>query len=237
VNLGDLRTYVWRQTDTNSIDLPEATIDSYIEEAFNRTIAAENQWPFYEQQWSVIVPANALTVPTPSDLNRTSLMSVMTVANGFRLEQITQEEAETRFGPGTRWTIPSPRWYSLWGDSLALWPPITSSEPRELRLRGYRQPISAVHPVTGEIDADPRLHRPLAHYAIALAYAQQEDETLEGTYMERWQRDVEMARQAIMDAPRHQPLVMHGNFPRRTGAFGAMPSWPPGIVALPPGAP
>ena len=38
-----------------------------------------------------------------------------------------------------------------------------------------------------EPDCDIRLHQLLAHYAIALCYAQQEDEVLEDVYMKRWQ--------------------------------------------------
>jgi hypothetical protein len=60
----------------------------------------------------------------------------------------------------------------------------------------------------GEPDCDHRLHLLLTHFATALAYAQQEDEVLEGTYMARWQADVELAHRAIMDPIHHRPLVM-----------------------------
>ena len=50
--LVDLRSYVRTQTDTISTELPDSTIDNYLQEAFNRTINAETQWPFYEQSWT-----------------------------------------------------------------------------------------------------------------------------------------------------------------------------------------
>ena len=43
---------------------------------------------------------------------------------------------------------------------------------------------------------------------MALAYAAQEDEILEGVYMARWDRDAKAFMGAIMDPPRHRPLVL-----------------------------
>jgi hypothetical protein len=104
-----------------------------------------------------------------------------------------------------------PMMYSLWGDAIYVWPRVqASSVDRPYRLRGYRRPLLWLTPAN-EPDCDARLQMPLTHYAVALAYAQQEDDQLELTYMDRWMRDVEMAHRAIMD-PRHQrPLVMAGS--------------------------
>jgi hypothetical protein len=62
----------------------------------------------------------------------------------------------------------------------------------------------------------------LISYAVALAYAQQEDEVLEGTYMNRWQADVEGARRAIMEPRHHRPLVYAGSI--HTSPV-PLPSW------------
>ena len=51
MNLTQLTEFVWAQTDTSDFDLPAATVASYIDEAFDRTIAGENRWPFYEKTW------------------------------------------------------------------------------------------------------------------------------------------------------------------------------------------
>jgi hypothetical protein len=214
MNLTELTQYVWNQTDTTEFDLPASTIASYIDEAFNRTIAAENRWPSYEKTWSVVVPVGSASSVLDSDVNRPAVVSVTNTDTGWRLEQISEEEADLRFGSDLEVGGSfSPGWYSFWSNRISFWPRVAADEETIFSMRGYRKPLTTFAD-TGQVDADPRLHRPLAHYAVALAYAQQEDEVLERTYMERWQRDVELARRAIMDASHNRPVIMNGNFPR-----------------------
>ena len=76
-------------------------------------------------------------------------------------------------------------------------------------MTGFRRPIDWIAAGPSAVpDCDERLHRAFAHYAVALAYAQQEDVELENDYMGRWLRDVEMARGAIMEPLRDRPLIM-----------------------------
>jgi hypothetical protein len=226
MKLTELRQYVWDQTDTTEFDLPAATISSYLHEAFQRTIAAENRWPFYEKTWTLVVPVGETAAQLDSDVNRPGVVSVYRM-DGVRLLHISEEEAESRFGAEILMGDElEPVCYSFWADEIRFWPANAASEETIFGMRGYRKPLTAFLNGTGEVDADPRLHRPLAHYAIALAYAQQEDEVLERTYMERWQRDVEMARKAIMEADHHRPVIMNGGFPRTpVGGYKAVSAW------------
>ena len=57
----------------------------------------------------------------------------------------------------------------------------------------------------------------MANYAIALAYIQQEDPEMERVYMERWLKDVEMARMVIMETAYHRPLTMGPRYTTRIG--------------------
>jgi len=216
VNLTDIQQYVWAQTDTTDVDLTGATIENYVNEAFIRTIGAENCWPFYEQNWLIPKRQGDAWLEMPIDMNPPAIMSVYALDGGPKLQQINQEEAEDRF-THTASSGGAGGYYSIWANRLWLWPLTVSDLPRDFVVRGYRRPLVTFDPATGEVDADPRLHRALAHYAVALAYAQQEDDVLEGRYMERWQQDVTMARRAIMDPAGHRPLVMNGNFNQRRG--------------------
>jgi hypothetical protein len=222
VDLTELQNYVWQQTDTTNSDLPANTIANYLDEAFLRTIAAENIWPYYESQWQLVCPAGQSSMPLADNVNIPGIMSLIQVGAGLRVPQVDQNEAEQRwllwddeaiagdgvFGVGA---------YSIWARRINLWPPSLANGERTFALRGFRQPMQTFDPNTGQVDADPRLHRALAHFAIALAYAQQEDDVLEGRYMDRWQKDVEMARKAIMDPARNRPIVMYGNWRQRRG--------------------
>lgn len=227
MNQLELTQYVWNQTDTVEFDLPATTIHSYIDEAFQRTIAAENRWPSYEKTWIVTVQPGDSWATLDVDVNRPAVVAVTHEQDGYKLEQISEEEGDLRFGSeleqsgGLR-----PGWFSFWGDRINFWPRSAASEATNFVMRGYRKPLFTYAP-TGEVDADPRLHKPLAHYAVALAYAAQEDEVLESTYMGRWQRDVEMARSAIMDTSQNRPIIMNGNFPRTpVGGWRGGTGWP-----------
>lgn len=207
--LVDLRSYVRTQTDTISTELPDSTIDNYLQEAFNRTINAETQWPFYEKSWTGTQVAGNAYFAMPTDCQE--LVSVVDSSNNnYRLMEIDLNEAEDQYYGSVATTSGYPYEYSIWNDTVYLWPQVTFSTNHEYALRGYRTSTDwlAGVPATTEPDCDDRLHLPLCHYAIALAYAQQEAYELEGVYMERWQRDVESARQKIMDPHHHRPLIM-----------------------------
>lgn len=208
--LAELRSYVRVQTETTSSELPDSTINSYLREAFNRTIGVENRWPFFESMWLLTQVAGQSTVALPSDANASAIVALTDDTSGRRLILVDHETAEDNYSAAL---VPAGRaaHFSIWGRVATLWPRCTFATPQTYTLRGYRSPIDwvAVGP-SSRPDADERLHWPLAHYAIALAYLQQEDEVLEATYMARWQRDVEVARRSIMEPARPAPMQMGG---------------------------
>ena len=106
-------------------------------------------------------------------------------------------------------TTGSPVYWSTWGRDLFFWPHPGVEQSYDVTVRGYRQPVwnNAASAIP---DLDDRLHPSVAYYAMALAYAAQEDEILEGVYMARWDRDVQGFMGAILDPPRHRPLVLNG---------------------------
>ena len=203
--LVELQDYVRTQTETTDAELPDSTIRQYLREAFTRTISAETEWPFYEQTWAPIQVAGQFSMPKPPDVD--GIASLIDPSNyDYRLTMVDYDKAEDLY-----WRVTAnPDYcvdYSLWGDQIYLWPQTTFAEDRTYRMRGYRKSKDWVTD-NSDPDCDPRLHIPLAHYAIALAYAQQEADGLEDQYMKRWQADVELVRRAIMDPQHQRPLVM-----------------------------
>lgn len=69
MNLTELQNYVWTQTDTTNSDLPANTIEDYLDEAFLRTIAAENIWPYYESQWQLVCAAGQTSMLLADNVN------------------------------------------------------------------------------------------------------------------------------------------------------------------------
>ena len=225
--LSELRALVRTQTETTDSELPNGTLDWYLQQAFDRTVAMENAWPSYETWWNLTLLAGTQSISIPGDCNRASINSLVDSTNAYpdlRLSMIDHETAEDYYQLANTTFATYPFEYSIWGGAFWLWPRPNYTEDRTYVLRGHRSPADWINgqnsyaPDPTTVDADPRLHLALAHYAIALAYAQQEDDTLEQVYMGRWQRDVEAARGAIMEPSRQQPMSFGGG--RRDFRYG-----------------
>jgi hypothetical protein len=213
VNLQQLREYIRVQLDMDEEELPNALLDSYLHEGFLRTISMENRWPFYENTWPLIKQADVAGIPLPTDCDPPGIVSLVDTTNGYRLLQVANELAEDNF-VGMWATSGNPMYYSIYGRQITLWPAVQEPFGRSYTMRGYRLPGNWVAQGAGaQPDCDTRLHQLLAHYAIALCYAQQEDEVLEDVYMKRWQASYLAAHAAICNPRHHRPLVLNGGLP------------------------
>ena len=209
--LQQLREYIRVQLDMDEEELPNALLDSYLNEAFLRTISMENHWPFYETRWNVA--ALDENIALPADADPAGITSLIDTTNGYRLMQVANELAEDSF-VGMWSTSSNPMYYSIYGGAILLWPSPLDDFARDYTLRGQRLPLDWISTGAGAIpDCDIRLHQLLAHYAIALCYAQQEDEVLEDVYMKRWQSSYLAAHSAICQPRHHRPLILNGGLP------------------------
>jgi hypothetical protein len=212
VTLDELRNFVRVQMDVDIEELPNSTIDDYLREAYDRTINTETRWPFFETTWPVSNTGGGVTIVIPLDCQTTNIMSLLaSPPDSYQapLAMIDQELAEQQFSWKGTGAVPS--YFSIWGGVMYLWP--GPSEERVYVLRGFRKPLDWIGDGTNPtavVDADERLHQLLVHYAIALAYAQQEDEILEDVYMKRWQNLINTQRRAIMQPAYNRPLVLSG---------------------------
>jgi hypothetical protein len=228
MNLQQLRDFTRAQLDVDDEELPNALLDSYIQEGFTRTISMEHRWPFYETAWVVTKPLGAQYIDIPTSADPQMIMAVKDSVTGAPLVQIGNELADIKFvGPSA--TAEFPWYYSLFGTQIVFHPHFLADAPaRDYLIRGYRKPADWIASGAGsEPDCDSRLHQLLAHYAIALFYAQEEDEVLEDTYMKRWQSLFLPAHAAIC-APRHQrPVVFNIGTPVRPAGNPVVWSNPP----------
>ena len=208
MDVGALRAYVRNHLEVDEEELPDTLLNPYLQDGFERTVALDNRWPRNEKVWNASKVVDATTITLADDVLIPSILSVIH-ANNQRLTYITQENVEDLFAQNTAVTTGSPVYWTTWDRDMVLWPHPEPSVAYDITIRGYRQPVwndsSSTIP-----DVDPRLHPALAYYAMALAYAAQEDEILEGVYMARWERDVRAFMRAILDPPRHRPLVLNG---------------------------
>lgn len=209
MDVATLRAYVRNHLEVDDEELPDQLLNPYLQDAFERTIALDNRWPRNESSWNLSKVSGTLNIALPPDLLVPSIISVTSHSMNRRLTYITYENAEDLFTQNSVVAIGDPVYWSAWGREMQLWPNPGLDLSYDLTVRGYRQPVwdEAASTIP---DLDARMHPCLAYYAMALTYAAQEDEILEGVYMARWDRDAKAFMGAIMDPPRHRPLVLNG---------------------------
>ncbi len=207
MTVGEIRSFVRAHLDVDEEEYPNALLDGYIEEAFQRTVSLEPRWPGYEQTWEVTKAEGAIALTVPADVNLAGIDSLINLTTGRRLLEIAPETAEDFLM--TNVPIVGAAWFTTYGTTINLWPQVTSSEETFL-IRGQRIPTTPTSEDSHIPDCDGRLHRLICHYVISLMYANQEDEVLEDVYMKRWMASFASIRRAIF-APRHsRPLVLNG---------------------------
>jgi hypothetical protein len=207
MKLQELRDAVRDQMELDEEDLSNSMIDFYVQEGYTEAIAAEQQWPFFEQFWEIPIPEGASRVPLPKDL--AALASVTDQLTGNRLLKIAYEMAEdNRLASDS---AGDPTMFSVWGPDLFLWP--AAGTARVFGARGWRHPKNWVASGAGAVvDADERLHSTLVHYAVSRAYAQQEDDVLEQLYYGKFRAAFDIVRKAIMKPDPQRPLILNGGF-------------------------
>lgn len=191
------------QLDLDAEDLPPEMATLFLREAFYRTAARERRWPSMEAEWEYVLPSGEAYTTLSSDT--AEIKSVVEQSTNTRLgfaDHDLIKDAKGYFSAG-------PTMFSLWAGRIYVWPEVT--EDTTIEVTGYRKPATTwlTNPAL-EVDLDERLHLPMLHYAIALAYAQQEDTEFEQTYMNRWFSGVEDVHKDIMKSGVYRPIVLNG---------------------------
>lgn len=228
VNLDQIRLMTRAQLDLDDTDLPDALLDNFVRDGYERIINMERRWPFFEQTWTVPVAAGDPLI-MPIDLAEAdSLVGT----NGKRLHRVTRRWAEDRFNVVTPTTgTTGGFWYPL-GRQIYVLPNVSVAETYQ--IVGFRLPSDWVSlGASAEVDADPRLHMAIVWYACSAGYAQQEDEVLEQTYMNRFRESAGIAHDAVMHPwsgqPRQVSSIRYGS---PWGGYGGPAQL---VFQLPPG--
>lgn len=226
-----MRDLVRTQLDLDDTDLPDPLLDAYIQEGYDRALGLEQRWPFFETEWDVRFAEDGTAV-MPVDIRHIELLIT---PDGRLLPRIPTRLAVMSFPPGNTATG-SPSWWTRLNRNLQLLP--ASGSVLMVHIIGYRMGFDWISVIgaSGECDCDRRLHIPICWYACSLGYAQQEDEVLEGTYLNRFKESSTQARDIIMRPNPIQPKqVGYTHYPSSTGATG--PGGPAQVIINTPPVP
>lgn len=211
MNLSDIRSKVRAITDMDTTDLPDALLDMYAKDGFERMIALERRWPFYQKSYSLSTVADqreyaVSSIGTGDVLEITSVVD--TTNGGQRLTLIAHEDAEAVWN-GSSDLTGRPLHFSFWEGNIHLWP--KPNAVYALALRGFRKPVDWTANTSTEIDADSRLHQAIVYYVVAQVYQLQEDIELATFYRNSFDEAVRLVAGDIMRPSSHRPLILSGS--------------------------
>lgn len=209
LTLTSLRLMVRNISDLDTTDLSNATLDDFAREGFQRIVALERRWPFYETTYTfnTVAGTRAYTIATVGDIREVTSV-IDTSTGGNRLTMIAHDDAEGIW-LGTTDARARPLFYTVWANQVHLYP--KPDAVYAMSLRGYRKPLYTwLTTITTDIDADEWFHSLLAYFILARIYQRQEDPELSAMYMQSFEEGVAMARRDLMAPPSAQPMIMSG---------------------------
>ena len=193
--------------DLDETDLPNAIIDQFAKEGFQRIYSLERRWPFLQETYTfnTVVNQREYTISTIGDI-REIISVVDTSASGARLTLIDYNQAEEIWLGNT--DVPSRQYfYAFWDKKLHLWAKPDAVYP--ITVRAFRNPVYTWLSNTSEtIDLDEWFHALLPYFVIARVYQRQEDSDLSAMYMRSFEEGVGLARRDLMKASSAQPVIM-----------------------------
>ena len=227
MNVDGLRLAVRTQLDLDEEDLPNLLLDMFLQDGYDRIISLEVRWPFFETLWQVPVIGGAVSVELPANAR---MVESIFGPNG-RILRIDSRACRGRF----RFAAVRSRWHPAILDPDRQHDLSVARAGRAnttLRMRGFRAPTDWIaQGASAEVDADIRLHLPIVWYACAVGMAQQEDEVLEATYMNRFRESATIAHDDVMRPWTGGPKILNVGS-ASTGGTGA-PRQPQVILNTP----
>lgn len=214
----DMRTFVREHLDSDSEELPDSLLDVYRREATNRIELSSQRWSFYESEFSFDTVAGDQTYPLTSFSvtigTKTSYLDSVLGVEGptWRLDPIGHESARERFAATTYQG--RPRWWSLWADTIYLWPTPTAIE--SFVVRGYRSPLEAT--ASSDLpDLPSEFHTLIAEWMLGRAYMQMDDERMGMQFLAAVEGQLAVLRERYETSHRAGMSIMGGK--RRGPAF------------------
>jgi len=209
ITLADLRTQVRNMVDLDATDLPDAIIDQFAREGFQRIMSLERRWPHLESTYSFNTVAEQQSYDIDAIGDIREIISVLdNTASGNRLQLISYDSAEYVWLANTN--VPGrPYFYSFWDAQIHLWP--KPNIVYTMTVRAYRNPLYTwLDDDTLDIDLDEWFHALLPYFVLARVYQRQEDAELSTMYLRTFEEGVGLARRDLMKASSAQPVIMAG---------------------------
>ncbi len=211
ITLQQMRDFLRVSLDLEEEDLPDSLIDPWVREGSRRVQRAETRWPFYETVFAYTLNPNAFGLYPLSGISATiERISSITLANQGPLKWIGFDAfSELNRTPSTG----RPIYWSQWGTNLMFYPAVDVAYSTV--VAGYVKPADWVALGAGAVpDMPDELHNTIMTWALAKAYAQQEDPEMASFYERQYADELNEFRRRLNVTPPPQPLVLNGGVAR-----------------------
>ena len=211
----ELADYVRSVLDVDDTDLPDAVLNVWFQDGYNRIIAMEERWPFFEVSTTLTAVEDtreyAISSLTDGPFRTVSaVIDTGNISSGWQLQLVNHDAAQSRY-VGVLDTPQQPLFYSKRGGSIHLWPKPDAAYAYP--VLGFRSPTNWIADgPSAEPDCDDRLHLPLADWALARYFRREEDGEMAALYEQSFKDGVALAHDAIMRVDQEYPLILNRGF-------------------------
>ena len=207
--------------NTTNDDIQLNVVNTYIREGYQRIVSTFSRWPWFQATYSLSTVAEqrsyasglSQTAPTTeSGITFGDIKEIISVVNetdmGNKLIYIDNFQAEAVW-VGDNDISGIPAYYSLWADSLQLWP--KPDDVYSLTVRGFRQPDYSWLTDSGlTVDLNDEFHIMLINFTVARCFQFQEDPEMAAVYMNHFEIGVSLAQEDLTGPNANQPLILSG---------------------------
>ncbi len=211
----DIRTYVRTALDVEADEVPDALINVWMNEGFDKIVALADRSPYWlhvTYTFDSVVGTQSYDLDTTDGMIDPTPLRYIEDVRGDTWSLVPRSHRQVR--ARYRQSDPSqarPTDFSVWGRSLYLWG--IPTEVMTYEVTGTREPLDWVALGTSP-DCPNEFHGLIADYTLARGYAQQDDPDMAQQLLGGWDAQVQKLLVRSEDGMSSQPLQINGGYPR-----------------------
>lgn len=210
MTLQDMRDFVRNALDTDSTDLPDSLLDRYIADGSNRVDEHSSRWSFRAIDYSFATVANQQAYDIRSAARVSGItypiIDIVDVRGpNWSLSPKDHAASRARWRRTSLTTNQNPSEFSLWGDSIYLWPAPTGGTT--ISITGYRDAIDWIS-LNSTPDFPGDFHELIAWWALNRGHAREGDPQMADFYRGEFEATLQKRADAWMTGLDAQPLVI-----------------------------
>lgn len=216
MDLSEIRAFVRDHLDVDDVELPDSLLDRFIIDGSDRieraSVALGGRWSFREVTYSftVVAGTQAYDLDTYAGLDggNEAPLAYLDEVRGPTWSLLPADHRAMRArDSATSPATGTPRWFTVWGRHLYLWPkPAAGGTYSVLGTRQGKEWVGT----NAAPDFPAEFHELIAHWALNRAYIQQDDIELATIYREEFAQTLKERATPYIIGNIAQPFSLNG---------------------------